>query len=225
MKIILLGPPGSGKGTQAKIICERYKIQHISTGDMLRIAIADKTELGMKAKKAMDKGKLVSDELILQLVEKRISRRDCKYGYLFDGFPRTIAQATEMEKIGIGIDIVLKLQITDKEIIERIGGRRIHPGSNRVYHVKFTPPKIEGIDDETNEMLIQRDDDTAPVVRKRLEVYHRQTAPLINYYSEKNNEPAGKLIYAEINGSSKQQKVSKEIISLLEANYSSFKNI
>ena len=184
MRLILLGPPGAGKGTQAKMICEKYGIPQISTGDMLRAAVNAGTSLGIEAKKVMDAGELVSDDLILQLVKDRITENDCNSGYLLDGFPRTIAQAEGMKELGIDVDFVVELQVDDDEIIERMGGRRIHPASGRVYHVKFNPPKIENQDDETGEALIQRDDDAEDTVRKRLVVYHKQTAPLIDYYSE-----------------------------------------
>ena len=182
MKLILLGPPGAGKGTQAKAICEKYGIPQISTGDMLRAAVSAKTPLGIEAKTVMDAGELVSDDLILQLVKDRISENDCNSGYLFDGFPRTITQAEGMKKLDINVDFVVELEVDDDEIIERMGGRRIHPASGRVYHVKFNPPKTENQDDETGEALIQRDDDAEQTVRKRLDVYHKQTAPLIDYY-------------------------------------------
>jgi len=188
MRLILLGPPGAGKGTQAKMICEKYGIPQISTGDMLRAAVSAETPLGIEAKKVMDAGELVSDDLILQLVKDRISENDCTSGYLLDGFPRTIVQAEGMKKLGIDVDFVVELQVKDEEIIERMGGRRIHPASGRVYHVKFNPPKIEDQDDETGEALIQRDDDAEHTVRKRLDVYHEQTAPLIDYYSTINDE-------------------------------------
>ena len=183
MKLILLGPPGAGKGTQAKSISEKYGIPQISTGDMLRAAVRAETPLGIEAKKVMDTGELVSDNLILQLVKDRISEDDCGSGYLLDGFPRTIAQAEGMKKLGIDVEFVVELQVADEEIIERMSGRRIHLASGRVYHVKFNPPKTENLDDETGEPLIQRDDDAEQTVRMRLEVYHNQTAPLIDYYS------------------------------------------
>lgn len=202
MKLILLGPPGAGKGTQAKAICEKYSIPQISTGDMLRAAVRAETSLGIEAKKVMDTGELVSDDLILQLVRDRISEDDCASGYLLDGFPRTIAQAEGMKKLGIGVDFVVELQVVDAEIIERISGRRIHLASGRVYHVKFNPPKTENLDDESGEPLIQRDDDTEQTVRKRLQVYHEQTAPLIDYYSgneDKNSDDDPVLV--RVNGS------------------------
>ena len=217
MRLILLGPPGAGKGTQAKIICEKYEIPQISTGDMLRAAVSAETSLGLEAKKVMDAGELVSDDLILQLVKDRISEKDCNSGYLLDGFPRTIAQAEGMKKLGIDVDYVVELQVDDEEIIERISGRRIHPASGRVYHVKFNSPKTENQDDETGEALIQRDDDAEQTVRKRLDVYHNQTAPLIDYYSTNKH---GKLetdpVYVRTNGSGELKVISETIISLLQ---------
>lgn len=217
MKLILLGPPGAGKGTQAKAICEKYSIPQISTGDMLRAAVRAETSLGIEAKKVMDSGELVSDDLILQLVRDRISEDDCASGYLLDGFPRTIAQAEGMKKLGIGVDFVVELQLADTEIIERISGRRIHLDSGRVYHVKFNPPKTENLDDESGEPLIQRDDDTEQTVRKRLQVYHEQTAPLIDYYSDnedKNSDDDPVLV--RVNGSGDLNEISKNIFGLLQ---------
>ena len=183
MKIILLGPPGAGKGTQANFIREFCGIPQISTGDMLRAAVRAGTELGQQVKKVMDSGDLVSDELILALVKERVQQDDCANGYLFDGFPRTIAQAKDIRAAGIGVDKVIELQVPDEEIVRRMSGRRVHPGSGRTYHVVFNPPKVKDRDDATGEPLIQRDDDQEETVRKRLQVYHKQTAPLIDYYS------------------------------------------
>jgi len=217
MRLILLGPPGAGKGTQAKSICEKYGIPQISTGDMLRAAVSAGTPLGIEAKKVMDAGELVSDDLILQLVKDRISENDCTSGYLLDGFPRTIAQAEGMKKLGIDVDFVVELQVEDEEIIERMGGRRIHPASGRVYHVKFNPPKTENQDDETGEALIQREDDAEQTVRKRLDVYHKQTAPLIDYYSTNKDETSENIpTYVEINGSGDLKVISESIFSLLQ---------
>ena len=216
MKLILLGPPGAGKGTQAKTICEKYGIPQISTGDMLRAAVSAKTSLGVEAKKVMDSGELVSDDLILQLVKDRISENDCTSGYLLDGFPRTIAQAEGMKKLGINVDFVVELEVNDDEIIERMSGRRIHPASGRVYHVKFNPPKTENQDDETGEALIQRDDDAEQTVRKRLDIYHKQTAPLIDYYSENKDKNSGKdPVYVKTNGSGELNEISEIIFGLL----------
>ncbi len=217
MRLILLGPPGAGKGTQAKMICEKYGIPQISTGDMLRAAVSAGTPLGIEAKKVMDAGELVSDDLILQLVKDRISENDCTSGYLLDGFPRTIAQAEGMKKLGITVDFVVELQVDDEEIIERMGGRRIHPASGRVYHVKFNPPKTENQDDETGEALIQREDDAEETVRKRLDVYHKQTAPLIDYYSKNKDERSETdPVYVRTNGSGELKVISETIFGLLQ---------
>ena len=183
MRLILLGAPGAGKGTQAKFICEKYGIPQISTGDMLRAAIKAGTPLGIEAKKVMDAGNLVSDDIIIGLVKDRLLQDDCKAGYLFDGFPRTLPQAEAMKSAGVALDYVLEIDVADSEIVERMGGRRVHLASGRTYHVKFNPPKVEGKDDVTGEDLIQRDDDKEETVIKRLHVYHSQTQPLIEYYS------------------------------------------
>ena len=182
MKLILLGPPGAGKGTQAAVICKKYGIPQISTGDMLRAAVKAGTPLGLEAKKVMDTGGLVSDDVIIQLVKERIAQPDCAGGFLFDGFPRTIAQAEAMKTAGVKLDYVLEIAVPDEAIIERMSGRRVHPASGRTYHVRFNPPKVAGKDDATGEPLIQRDDDKEETVRKRLAVYHSQTLPLIDYY-------------------------------------------
>jgi len=217
MRLILLGPPGAGKGTQAKMICEKYGIPQISTGDMLRAAVSAGTALGVEAKKIMDAGELVSDDLILQLVKDRITENDCSSGYLLDGFPRTIAQAEGMEKLGINVDFVVELQVNDDDIIERMGGRRIHSASGRVYHVKFNPPKVENQDDETGEALIQREDDAEQTVRKRLDVYHKQTAPLIDYYSTSKDERSETdPVYVKTNGSGELKVISETIFGLLQ---------
>ncbi len=217
MRLILLGPPGAGKGTQAKVICEKYQIPQISTGDMLRAAVSAGTPLGVEAKKIMDAGDLVSDDLILQLVKDRISENDCTGGYLLDGFPRTIAQAEGMKKLAIDVDFVLELQVNDEEIIERMSGRRIHPASGRVYHVTFNPPKTEGQDDETGEALIQRDDDAEQTVRKRLDIYHKQTAPLIDFYSgNKDGNSDRDPIYVKMSGSGELKEISETIFGLLQ---------
>lgn len=184
MRIILLGPPGAGKGTQAAFITERYDIPQISTGDMLRAAVAAGTELGKQAKDIMDRGDLVSDDIIIGLVKERIREPDCANGFLFDGFPRTIAQADALREQGVDIDAVVEISVEDEEIINRMSGRRVHPGSGRVYHVEFNPPQDEGVDDETGEDLVQREDDREEVVRQRLETYHDQTAPLVKYYRD-----------------------------------------
>ena len=184
MRLILLGAPGSGKGTQATFIKERLGIPQISTGDMLRAAVKAGTPLGLAAKKVMDAGALVSDDIIIGLVKERLKEPDCGKGYLFDGFPRTIPQAEAMRNSGVAIDYVLEIDVDDAEIIQRMSGRRWHPGSGRTYHIKFNPPKAEGRDDITGEPLVQRDDDKEETVRKRLDIYHTQTRQLIGYYSK-----------------------------------------
>jgi len=183
MRIILLGSPGSGKGTQAQFITQKYDIPQISTGDMLRAAVRAGTPLGIEAKKVMDAGGLVSDDIILGLIKERIAQDDCTNGFLLDGFPRTIAQAEGLKAMGIDISHVVEIAVDDEEIVKRMAGRRVHPVSGRSYHVIFNPPQVEGVDDVTGEPLIQRDDDKEETVRKRLEVYHNQTKPLVGYYS------------------------------------------
>jgi adenylate kinase len=182
MRLILLGPPGAGKGTQATFIKEKFGIPQISTGDMLRAAVKAGTPLGVAAKKVMDSGGLVSDDIIIGLVRDRLAEPDCASGYLFDGFPRTIPQADAMKEAGVTIDFVLEIDVPDGEIVERMSGRRVHVASGRTYHVRFNPPKVAGRDDPTGEELIQRDDDREETVRKRLEVYHAQTRQLVDYY-------------------------------------------
>lgn len=184
MRLILLGPPGAGKGTQARFICEKFGIPQISTGDMLRAAIKAGTPLGQEAKKVIDRGRLVSDEIIVNLVRERLLQEDCRAGYLFDGFPRTIPQAEAIRSAGVPLDYVLQIDVPDAEIVERMSGRRVHLASGRTYHVTFNPPKVEGRDDITGEPLIQRDDDSRETVLKRLEVYHAQTQPLLAFYTE-----------------------------------------
>lgn len=184
MRLILLGPPGAGKGTQATFLKERFKIPQISTGDMLRAAVKAGTPLGVAAKKIMDSGGLVSDDLIIGLVKDRLTQADCQGGYLFDGFPRTIVQAQAMRDSSVAIDFVLEIDVAASEIIERMSGRRVHLASGRSYHVKFNPPKVAGKDDLTGEELIQRDDDSEETVKKRLDVYQAQTRPLVDFYSE-----------------------------------------
>jgi adenylate kinase len=184
MKLILLGAPGAGKGTQAAFITEKYGIPQISTGDMLRAAVKAGTPLGLEAKKVMDAGKLVSDEIILGLIKERLKQPDCAKGFLFDGFPRTIPQAEALRAQGVDLDYVLEIDVADEEIIKRMSGRRVHLGSGRTYHVVFNPPKVPGKDDVTGEDLIQREDDKEETVRKRLAVYHSQTKPLVEFYSK-----------------------------------------
>ena len=182
MRIIFIGPPGAGKGTQAQFICEHFGIPQISTGDMLRAAVGAGTELGQQAKAIMESGGLVSDDIIIALVKERLQQKDCLNGCLFDGFPRTIPQAQAMVDEGIGIDHVLEITVSDEEIIKRLSGRRVHPGSGRIYHIDYSPPLRPDIDDESGEPLMQREDDHEDTVRKRLNVYHEQTLPLVNFY-------------------------------------------
>ncbi|GAB3474743.1 adenylate kinase [Polaromonas eurypsychrophila] len=201
MRLILLGAPGAGKGTQATFICQKYGIPQISTGDMLRAAVKAGTPLGIEAKKVMDAGGLVSDDLIINLVKDRIAQADCAKGFLFDGFPRTLPQADAMKAAGVKLDYVLEIDVPFDAIIERMSGRRSHPVSGRTYHVKFNPPKTDGKDDLTGEPLIQRDDDKEETVRKRLEVYSAQTRPLVDYYSNwAQVEPAAAPQYRAISG-------------------------
>jgi len=201
MKLILLGGPGAGKGTQAGFIKEKFNIPQISTGDMLRAAVKAGTPLGLEAKKIMDAGGLVSDDIILGLVDERLKEPDCANGYLLDGFPRTIPQAEGMKARGINVEYVLEINVDDDEIIRRMSGRRVHPDSGRTYHIVFNPPKVEGKDDKTGEDLIQRDDDQEDTVRKRLSIYHEQTEPLVEFYSswaDRGGEGAPK--YARVEG-------------------------
>ncbi|MCG8487693.1 MAG: adenylate kinase [Chromatiales bacterium] len=198
MRVILLGGPGAGKGTQANYIKEKYQIPQISTGDMLRAHVKAGSELGVAAKKIMDEGGLVSDEIIMGMVKERISEDDCKNGYLFDGFPRTIPQAESLKEAGVPIDAVVEIDVPDEEIIKRMSGRRVHLASGRTYHIIYNPPKVEGKDDETGEALIQRDDDQEDTVKARLKVYHDQTEPLISFYSTEAD--AGSCKYIKING-------------------------
>ncbi len=214
MKIILLGPPGAGKGTQANFIKAAFTIPQISTGDMLRAAVEAGTALGSEAKKIMDAGELVSDALILRLVKERIAKADCRHGYLFDGFPRTLPQAEGMQDVGIEIDYVIEIQLADEEIVKRMSGRRSHLASGRTYHVVFNPPKEADKDDLTGEPLVQRDDDKEETVKKRLQVYHEQTAPLIAYYSAMSAED--RLQYLRFNGMSDVNELAEEITAALK---------
>lgn len=214
MKIILLGAPGAGKGTQAQFLTKQYNIPQISTGDMLRAAIKAGTELGQQAKAFMDAGKLVTDEIIIGLVKERIQESDCANGFLLDGFPRTVPQADALKGAGVAIDAVIEIDVPDSEIVNRMAGRRVHPGSGRTYHINYNPPKVEGKDNETGEDLIQRDDDKAEVVLDRLNVYHEQTAPLVSYYqSEAEKNPSIK--YIKVDGTRKIDDVEKAIITEL----------
>jgi len=192
MRMILLGAPGAGKGTQAQFITEKFGIPQISTGDMLRAAVKAQSELGMQAKEVMDAGGLVSDDIIIGLVKERITEDDCSRGFLFDGFPRTIPQAQAMVEAGVNIDHVVEIAVDDEEIVARLSGRRVHPGSGRVYHLVYNPPQRDGVDDETGEALVQRDDDHEDTVRKRLEIYHAQTSPLIDFYQDMVGDDAPK---------------------------------
>jgi len=214
MKIILLGPPGAGKGTQAEVISKKLAIPHISTGDILREAIRNDTSLGKQAKKIMDLGKLVSDEIILGIIKERVSKEDCKMGFLFDGFPRTIGQADGLKNLNINIDLVLEISLSDEVIISRMSGRRIHLSSGRSYHIEFNPPKVEGKDDLSGEDLIQREDDKPTTVLARLEVYKNQTNPLINYY--RKAEKKSDLKFVKVDGSNSPKEVSKEIFANIE---------
>ncbi len=214
MRIILLGGPGAGKGTQAKYITERYGIPQISTGDMLRAHVKAGTELGKAAKKIMDEGGLVSDDIIIDMVKERIKEPDCANGYLFDGFPRTIPQAQALKDAGIPIDAVVEIDVPDEEIIKRMSGRRVHLPSGRTYHVIFNPPKVEGKDDVTGEDLIQRDDDKEETVRQRLKVYHEQTEPLIDFY--RKEAEGGHVKYVKVSGLGGVEEVRDAIFAGLD---------
>lgn len=213
MRIILLGAPGAGKGTQAQFLMGKYGIPQISTGDMLRAAIKAQTELGLAAKKVMDEGKLVSDDLIIGLVKERITQKDCEKGFLLDGFPRTIPQADAMKDADIKIDFCIEFDVADEVIVERMAGRRVHPGSGRVYHISYNPPKVEDKDDVSGEDLVVRPDDQEDTVRKRLGIYHEQTKPLVAYYlaeAERNN-----CTYLKIDGTKAVAQVSQELSGAL----------
>ncbi|TWG86284.1 adenylate kinase [Cupriavidus gilardii J11] len=221
MRLILLGAPGAGKGTQAKFICEKYGIPQISTGDMLRAAVKAGTPLGVEAKKVMDAGGLVSDDIIIGLVKDRLRQDDCRNGYLFDGFPRTIPQAEAMKEAGVPIDYVLEIDVPFDAIIERMSGRRVHAASGRTYHLKYNPPKNEGVDDETGEPLIQRDDDKEETVRKRLDVYAQQTRPLVDYYSRwaANGDASAKVApprYRKISGVGSVDDITARVFDALK---------
>jgi adenylate kinase len=215
MRIILLGAPGAGKGTQAQFLTKKYNIPQISTGDMLRAAIKAGTELGKKAKAAMDAGQLVTDEIIIGLVKDRIAEDDCKNGYLLDGFPRTLPQADAVTNAGIAIDAVIEIDVPDEEIVKRMSGRRAHLASGRTYHIIYNPPKVEGKDDITGEPLVQRDDDKEEVVKDRLKVYHEQTEPLIDYYKAQAAKNPN-LKYIRVDGTADIKDVEEAIVSQLE---------
>ena len=216
MRIILLGAPGAGKGTQAKIIQQKFNITHISTGDMIRETIKSGSELGSKLKQILDAGQLVSDQFIIKIVKDRISKDDCNNGFMLDGVPRTIVQAEQLDALGVNIDYIVEVDIPDELLIERITGRRVHPASGRTYHVKFSPPKKDGVDDITGEELILRTDDNEDTVKERLSVYHTQTSPLINFYSDIKcaNTKAPK--YIKVNGNQAVDKVTRDIFDKID---------
>ena len=216
MRLILLGPPGAGKGTQANFIKEKFGIPQISTGDMLRAAVKAGTPLGLEAKKVMDAGGLVSDDIIIGLVKDRLQQDDCKAGYMFDGFPRTLPQADAMKDAGVPIDFVLEIDVPDAEIVERMSGRRAHLASGRTYHVKYNPPKVEGKDDVTGEDLVQRDDDKEETVKKRLDVYDAQTRPLVDYYSNwAKADAAAAPKYRAISGTGSVEEITQRALQAL----------
>lgn len=213
MRVILLGPPGAGKGTQARFITEEYSIPQISTGDMLRAAVKAGTELGREAKAVMDAGKLIPDDTIIALVKERIQQPDCANGFLFDGFPRTIPQAEALRDAGVKIDHVVEIAVDDEEIIRRLSGRRVHENSGRVYHIDHNPPQRDGLDDVTGEPLVQRDDDREETVRKRLEVYHEQTRPLVEYYSQLTGSDSPR--YSRIEGIGSVDEIRSRVMDAL----------
>jgi len=217
MRLILLGPPGAGKGTQAAFITERYAIPQISTGDMLRAAVRAGTHFGLEAKKVMDAGGLVSDDIILGLIAERLQQPDCAKGFLFDGFPRTIPQAEALRTRGVELDYVLEIDVADAEIITRMSGRRVHQASGRTYHIKFNPPKVAGKDDATGEALIQRDDDQEETVMKRLSVYHSQTKPLVDFYSKwAASGAAGAPKYRKVSGVGSLNSIRDALLAALK---------
>lgn len=211
MRLVLLGPPGAGKGTQASFIKEKLGIPIIATGDMLRQAVKDGTDLGLKAKAIMAEGKLVSDDIIIQIVQERIAKDDCANGFLLDGFPRTVPQAQSLYDAGIQIDQVIEIDVPDDVIVARLGGRRIHPGSGRVYHIKSAPPKVDGVDDETGEPLVQREDDKEDTIRHRLEVYRGQTEPVAKFYQDLSNK-LDNLVYHKLDGTLALQEVTGQLM-------------
>ncbi|MWJ28736.1 adenylate kinase [Halomonas sediminis] len=217
MRLILLGAPGAGKGTQAQFICEQFNIPQISTGDMLRAAVKEGSELGLKVKEIMNSGGLVSDDIIIDLVKERISQPDCENGFLLDGFPRTIPQAQAMKDAGVKIDHVLEIAVPDEEIVSRLAGRRVHPASGRVYHVEHNPPKEPGKDDVTGEALIQREDDQESTVRHRLAVYHDQTAPLVDYYKQwAKEDPQVAPEYHRVEGTGSVDEITRQVLEALK---------
>jgi len=216
MRLILLGAPGAGKGTQAAFICQKFSIPQISTGDMLRAAVKAGTPLGLAAKQVMDAGGLVSDDLIIALVKERLAQPDCANGFLFDGFPRTLPQADAMKAAGVKLDVVLEIDVPEEAIIERMSGRRTHQASGRSYHVKYNPPKVDGVDDVTGEPLIQREDDKEETVRKRLQVYQSQTRPLVDYYSAWSaGGEAGAPRYRKIDGTGSVDDITARALAAL----------
>ena len=216
MRLILLGGPGAGKGTQATFLTEHFAIPQVSTGDMLRAAVRDGTPLGQKAKALMDAGDLVPDDLIINLVQERIAQRDCERGFLFDGFPRTIPQATALKESGVDIDYVIEIAVDDEEIVKRMSGRRTHLASGRTYHVMYNPPKKEGLDDVTGDPLVQREDDSEATVRNRLSVYHEQTSPLIGFYSDWMNSRDTKAPeYVRIDGVGSVAEIRERVLRVL----------
>lgn len=218
MRLMLLGGPGAGKGTQALRLTKHFKIPQIATGDMLRAAITNGSELGLSAKKIMDAGQLVSDDIIIALVKERLKQDDCRNGFLLDGFPRTIPQAEALRDAGIDIDYVIEIAVDDNEIVKRISGRRIHPASGRVYHLSYHPPKRVGLDDETGEPLILRDDDREEIVRKRLEVYHQQTEPLVGYYQHLASERTTNAPrFRRISGTGSEDAIYQRILMEMDA--------
>ena len=217
MNVILLGPPGAGKGTQAAHICEKFNIPQISTGDMLRAAVVARTPIGLKAKKVIDEGSLVSDDIMIELVKERIQSQDCKNGYLFDGFPRTIAQADALKLEGIKIDYVVEVQVPDEDIVVRMSGRRVHLSSGRTYHIVFNPPNVENKDDLTGDDLIQRVDDKEEIVRDRLSIYHKQTQPLVNYYRKVAIKQNSVTKFYAISGVGTLDEVKTRINTVLES--------
>lgn len=216
MRVILLGAPGAGKGTQAQFITSKYSVPQISTGDMLRAAVKAGSELGALVKEVMTTGGLVTDDIIIALVQERIEQPDCAKGFLLDGFPRTIPQAEAMEAAGIAIDVVVEISVADEEIVKRLSGRRVHADSGRIYHVNNNPPKVAGVDDVTGEPLIQRDDDKEETVRKRLKVYHEQTEPLVNFYQQLEAKGHGVKV-VRLNGQDNVDVVRQQIAALMKA--------